>query len=272
VVDGQQATSPSCGRATARRVRRVPVPWTVETIDGGDDVSEAERTSGARTTRVLRLGRSPFDPPVLARLLGSAALLFTVTLLLGVPLAGEPPAFDQRVVEVTTAPEGTTAATLASLIGRVGHLVLVSALAVVIAVIARRRSGRWDVGLLLLTVLGGATVLTGVLKALTDRARPDGAIASTLSAAFPSGHSVRAAAVFGLVALVVRFWVTRPLVRALVLPAAVVLVVVNGAARVVLGVHWPTDVAVGVALGTSWLLVCWHLLRPHAAPRTAALG
>jgi undecaprenyl-diphosphatase len=235
-------------------------------------MTATDRSSGPPTRRVLRLGRSPFEAAVMLRFGVAAALALAVTVVLGLPLAGEPPAFDARLAAATTAPEDSTLNLLAYVIGRLGHLWFVVAVALVIAVVARRRSGRWDLALLMAAVLGGATVITGLAKVLTDRARPDSATVSTLSAAFPSGHSVRAAAVFGLVAWVLTCWSRRAAVGRLVIPVAAVLVLTNGAARVVLGVHWPTDVLAGITLGTVWLLVCLRLLRPAAVPLASGDG
>lgn len=224
--------------------------------------------AGARTStrRILVLGRSPFEPAILLRLGAVASVLLALTLAAGFPIAGDPPALDLRLSEATTAPQGTARNALAYGIGRIGHLWIVVATAIVLAVIARRRSGRWDLALLLATVLGGATVLTGLAKLLTDRARPEAGTVETLSAAFPSGHSVRAAAVLGLAAWVLRCWTRHVVVRKVIVPLAVVAVVTNAAARVVLGVHWPTDVLAGMALGAAWLLVCLRLLAPVPVP------
>lgn len=228
-------------------------------------MTSADHTTSPRTRRVLRLERSPFEPAVLLRLAVAGLVALGITVAIGLPLSGDPIAFDARIAEATTAPADTTLNLAAATIGRLGHLWFVVAIAVVIAVIARRRSGGWDVALLVAAVLGGATVITGLAKVITDRARPESAV-ETLSAAFPSGHSVRAAAVFGLVAWVLRVWSDRAAVSQLVIPVTVLLVVTNGAARVVLGVHWPTDVVAGIVLGTVWLLVCLRLLEPAPQP------
>lgn len=226
--------------------------------------------------RYLHLERSPFALRSVLVLAAAAVVLTGVGLLLALPLAGDVPGFDARLAAAATAPEGHAATQVAVAVGRVGHLVLVATIAVVVGIVARWWSGGWDVGLLLAAVLAavlvGAAVVTGVLKELTDRARPDDTL--TVSAAFPSGHTVRGAAVLGLVAWIVRQWSNHASVRQLAVPVAVLLVVLNGVARVVLGVHWPTDVAAGFLIGTSWLLVCCAALRPRVSttPATEALS
>ena len=96
-----------------------------------------------------------------------------------------------------------------------------------------------------------------------------------MSSAFPSGHAVRAVAVYGLVAWLLLVLVRHRVVRLVAIPAAAGLIALNGIARVALGAHWPTDVLAGVAIGAAWLACSLLLLRPrvvtdrssHAATR-----
>jgi membrane-associated phospholipid phosphatase len=71
---------------------------------------------------------------------------------------------------------------------------------------------------------------------------------------FPSGHSQSAVVVWGIIASYVR--------RRWVWAVAVLLMVLVGFSRVYLGVHFPTDVLGGWALGAV-LLVGYVLLVPH---------
>jgi undecaprenyl-diphosphatase len=64
---------------------------------------------------------------------------------------------------------------------------------------------------------------------------------------FPSGHTLETAAVATALCLCVAR--VRPEWRATVVPAAIAWVVMVGLSRLVLGVHWPTDVAAAACAG-----------------------
>jgi undecaprenyl-diphosphatase len=104
-------------------------------------------------------------------------------------------------------------------------------------------------------VLGDKLITTAV-KELADRARPTlNPIAETLGPSFPSGHSSTAAAFFAGAALVLGR--ARPRrARAAIAGVAVGLAVAVAASRVLLGVHWLSDVVAGLALGWAWFALC----------------
>jgi undecaprenyl-diphosphatase len=71
---------------------------------------------------------------------------------------------------------------------------------------------------------------------------------------FPSGHVVRAVIAYGLIAFVVRRLAPWPLARALAVPIAVVLIVIEAFDRLYLDTHWESDVIGGLLLGAIALL------------------
>lgn len=131
----------------------------------------------------------------------------------------------------------------------------VLALMVLVGVYHSVRRDNWG-ALLYLGVVGvGVTALNNGLKLIVDRDRPDFAqLAGHAGSSFPSGHSAAAAACWAAMALVI----ARRQTRRVRIAAAVVAVFVAGAVattRVLLGVHWLSDVVAGVIVGWSWFFV-----------------
>lgn len=71
---------------------------------------------------------------------------------------------------------------------------------------------------------------------------------------FPSGHMVRTVVAYGLIAFVIRRLATGRAIRALAIPAAIALIVIEAFDRLYLDVHWESDVIGGVLLGAIALL------------------
>jgi len=126
---------------------------------------------------------------------------------------------------------------------------LIGAAAVVLAI--RRR---WRLTAYLLVTGAGALVLDPVLKALVGRLRPVVAhpIAHGNGNSFPSGHALGSIVCYGAL-----FLVFLPAARGTwrrVLTAVVVTVIAAiGVSRLLLGVHYVSDVLGGWALGITWL-------------------
>lgn len=107
-------------------------------------------------------------------------------------------------------------------------------------------------------VFGGLAVvgLGAGLKVIVDRPRPEYQIIEPLESglSFPSGHSLLAVILGGVLVYLVGQWV-RPLFLRRVIQAVLILVVVGmGASRVYLGVHWPSDVIGSYVLGIMALV------------------
>lgn len=123
----------------------------------------------------------------------------------------------------------------------------------------------------LLSVAGASTLANGVLKPLLPRRRPPARTATQFarrivptprSSSFPSGHAASAAAFTTGVAL------ESPVAGAALAPLAAAVAY----SRVHTGVHWPSDVVVGAAVGVAVALSTrrWWAVRAEepAAVRT----
>jgi membrane-associated phospholipid phosphatase len=164
-----------------------------------------------------------------------------------------------------------------NVITHLGEPMVVAALAALVAFgeTVRTRSP-WVVPFVLVVVAGNG-VLTTSVKNLADRVRPTmSPVAETLGPSFPSGHSSWSAAFFAAAALLLSRGRGRRARAALAGVAAGLVVTVAGS-RVLLGVHWLSDVIAGLALGSAWFAICaiafgGRLLRFGAAAEEAARG
>jgi len=121
---------------------------------------------------------------------------------------------------------------------------------------------RYSAILLLVSTIG-AVMLNALLKAGFDRPRPSlfehGT--TTASSSFPSGHAMSAAAVYGTVAYLAARLQKRVWSRVLTFTLAALAILLICLSRMVLGVHYPSDVAGGVAFGLAWAGFCMAALE-----------
>jgi undecaprenyl-diphosphatase len=117
-----------------------------------------------------------------------------------------------------------------------------------------RRHLRQPLGMMAAAFLGAAG-LYDVVKPTVGRARPPAALqvgGPDDGWAFPSGHATQSISFYGMLAIVLILWYA-PNRRLLFAIAAALVVIVVGASRLYLGVHWLTDVLGGYALGLTWM-------------------
>jgi undecaprenyl-diphosphatase len=206
---------------------------------------------GFMSSRALRRRRSL--APLAA--VTAAALIFAVLLVL-VRLRWAP--LESADHGAATGVNGLIAgnATLVAVVKAVTWLgsdgvlwMVIGAAAVVLAI--RRQ---WRLAIYLLVTGAGALILDPVLKSLVGRLRPVVAhpIAHGIGNSFPSGHALGSIVCYGAV-LLVFLPVTRGRWRTTFIVATVTLVVLIGISRILLGVHYLSDVVGAWAVGIAWL-------------------
>ena len=122
--------------------------------------------------------------------------------------------------------------------------------------------GRAAHAIWLVATIASGRLLVELLKLAIGRARPDlaGHLVPVSSASFPSSHS--AGTMLTIVALMLAFR-ARPWLAAIALAWPLLI----GATRVMLGVHWPSDVLAGWGLALLWIALASRWL-----PKPAPLG
>jgi undecaprenyl-diphosphatase len=111
--------------------------------------------------------------------------------------------------------------------------------------------------LLALCVPGGL-LLNDVVKHAFERARPvfDAPSPTLASYSFPSGHTAGATVWWGFALLAWFAWEKRAGPRLAACIIAVTHVVLTGLARMVLGLHYLSDVLAAIAEGAGWIVLC----------------
>ena len=114
----------------------------------------------------------------------------------------------------------------------------------------------------------GAIVIVGrlmveVIKLLVHRARPalDPHPVVVHSLSFPSAHAANSMIAFTALAL---FFAPRSS-RTMALAVAVIASLLIGASRSLIGVHWPSDVIAGWAIGAAWVASCGPMAQRLSA-------
>lgn len=152
-------------------------------------------------------------------------------------------------------------------LGNTATRLVVSAL--VVAVLLVRRA--WRLALYVGSTAWLGSGLNTLIKTAVERTRPTLAhpVATAGGASFPSGHAMGATVLFGALLLVI-LPLLRPAARIWAGTLTVVVIVGVGVSRVVLGVHYPSDVIGGWLLGLGWLAVAtaaFNALRAESGQR-----
>ena len=125
-----------------------------------------------------------------------------------------------------------------------------------VVLLARERNGL-DVAFVLAVVVGSQAAVA-LLKAWFDRPRPDVGSAVPLpeSAAFPSGHAASGVAVLGAFTILLAERIQSARARRWLWIGAAIVGAAVGLSRIVLNVHYVTDVLAGWCFGLAWLAAC----------------
>jgi membrane-associated phospholipid phosphatase len=190
-----------------------------------------------------------------ARLLTAALLLFALVIALGFAVSsGHFRDFDMAVSAALNMRRGASPDWLISLMQGISWIGGGPQRYIMVGILTIALWRWWGMGAAL--AMGITTLLSaftsGIMKSFFARIRPDlvPQLDPISSPAFPSGHANNAAVVYILFIMLV------PQARH---PgwqlAAVFMIIITGLSRIMLGVHWPTDVVGGWMLGTCFALL-----------------
>lgn len=240
------------------------------------------RATVYRHPRLRALIRSRIDPTIATGLALTVTVLIFVTaatligILVAMVRANVGLAHYDPKIAVWAAQHATNSSTsILRFISQFGGAVVIVPLAFVVGVFESLRLRSRAVLVFLTLVVGGQFMVANTIKFIVDRARPTvDQLTGFSGTSFPSGHATAAAATYVAFALLIGK--RRSLnTRAMLSGSAVALAILIAGTRVMLGVHWLTDVVAGLVLGWAWFTVCSYafggrLLRFGAPVEVAA--
>jgi undecaprenyl-diphosphatase len=185
-----------------------------------------------------------------------------LVLWLGMMLFGGPHgAADAALADLFRGQALVPAARLVTRLGDWPVLLPLTALAALVLLVARS----WRRAALFAAIVLGGRVLVEVQKFELGRARPDaaGRLVHVTSLSFPSAHAAYSMITWLAFALLL----AAPRHRSAAAAAAVLVALTVGLTRLVLHVHWPSDVIGGWAFGAGWTLLLVRLAAGTAAAR-----
>ena len=216
-----------------------------------------------RWRRLRRFIRSRLDPATATGLALTVALLAVVIAGVGIGIVvymirtnSGVVRIDQTVARWAATHTGTASFAMLQLLTSLG-----STPVIIVVALAGASFGWWrrrgiSIPLFLTIVVVGQLAASNLIKFAVERVRPDlGPLGPLGTPSFPSGHSTAAAATYAALALVIGRD-RSPRARAVLAGIAVAVAVAVAGSRVLLDVHWFSDVVAGLALGWTWFAVC----------------
>lgn len=106
-----------------------------------------------------------------------------------------------------------------------------------------------------------------ILKDLFDRPRPDlEHLVNVKSYSYPSGHAMVGMIVYFFIAYLLIEETKSKAIKLIIGVLAAILLLLIGASRIILHVHYPSDVLGGYSLGYIWVF-CWLLIYKYFKKR-----
>jgi undecaprenyl-diphosphatase len=172
-------------------------------------------------------------------------------------------AFDEAVISFVQGLEAPALTSIMRFFTYVGDTIPAIIIALVALILLYRIQKDRSELILFVIVVAGTPILVSLLKNFFQRARPEfHRLVEIGGYSFPSGHSMNALAIYGMITFL--FWRHIPtrLGRSMLILSSSVFILMIGTSRVYLGVHYPSDVIGGYLASGFWLSsVIWVFQR-----------
>ncbi|MGG0383409.1 phosphatase PAP2 family protein [Priestia filamentosa] len=142
-----------------------------------------------------------------------------------------------------------------------GSAKAVIAISILIIILMLFNKKWWETLFFVVAVLG-SSLFNLLLKFIFQRTRPSiHPLITETGYSFPSGHSMVSFVLYGMITYFLVLFYIKRFVKIITILFFSLLVLLIGISRIYLGVHYPSDVLAGFAVGGTWLIICLIVLK-----------
>ncbi|MEC0094030.1 phosphatase PAP2 family protein [Paenibacillus macquariensis] len=178
--------------------------------------------------------------------------------------------FDNRLISLIQGQENVVLTPIMKFFTFIGSGLPITIITIIIMVVLYSvLKFRWEL-LFFVGVIAGSALLNVVLKLIFHRARPTiHRIVEANGYSFPSGHSMAAFTLYGVLCFLLWKHARGAFTRFLLIIIGSIMILAIGVSRIYLGVHYPSDVVGGYLASGTWLAVSIWIYQRMLDKRSA---
>ncbi len=149
---------------------------------------------------------------------------------------------------------------IAKFITLFGSAITLILFSIILCIIFKNRK----IGISIFLNLGITGALNQILKRIIQRPRPtELRLAEASGYSFPSGHSMASVAFYGFLIYLIYKKVKNKKLRNILIVCLTILIILIGASRIYLGVHYTSDVLAGFLVTISYLMIYINIIDDY---------
>jgi undecaprenyl-diphosphatase len=143
-------------------------------------------------------------------------------------------------------------------LGSTKAVIVISILTIILMLFNKK----WWETLFFIVAVSGSSLFNLLLKLIFQRTRPSiHPLIIETGYSFPSGHSMVSFVLYGMITYFLVLFYVKRFAKIITILFFSLLVLLIGVSRIYLGVHYPSDVLAGFAVGGTWLIICLIILK-----------
>ncbi len=162
--------------------------------------------------------------------------------------------FDNTIISLVQGLEVPLLTTIMKFFTVIGNTIPIVIITIMVMIVLYIFLGHRRELIFLVCVMIGSALLNTLLKLIFQRARPDiNRIIEVKGYSFPSGHSMAAFTLYGVIAFLIWKHIPTAIGRVAIIIMSVLFITFIGISRIYLGVHYPSDILGGYLMSACWL-------------------